>query len=41
MTPGTEEEHRKGASERARRLTEGTRKQCQEVEDDPEGGEAK
>ena len=37
VTPGTEEEHRKEALERARRLTEGARKQCQEVEDDPEG----
>ena len=37
MTPGTEEEHRREALERARRLTEGARKQGLEVEDNPEG----
>ena len=34
---GTEEEHRKEALERARRLSEGARKQCPEVEEGPEG----
>ena len=33
---GTEEEHRKQALERVRRHLEGDRKQCLEVEDDPE-----
>ena len=37
VTPGTEEEHRKEALERARRLTERARKQGLEVEDDSEG----
>ena len=37
VTPATEEEHRKEALERGRRLSEGARKQCLEVEDDPEG----
>ena len=37
MTPSTEEEHRKEALERARRLAEGAGKQGREVEDDPEG----
>ena len=37
VTPGTEEEHRKEALERARRLSEGARKQCLEVKDDQEG----
>ena len=37
VPPGTEEEHRKEALERARRLLEGARKQCPEVEEDPEG----
>ena len=37
VPPGTEEEHRKEALERARRLSEGARKQCLEVEEDPEG----
>ena len=37
VTPGTEEEHKKEALETARRLSEGARKQCLEVEDDPEG----
>ena len=37
VTPGTEERHRKEALERARRLSEGARNQCLEVEDDPEG----
>ena len=37
MTPGTEEEHRKEALERAGRLTVGAWKQCLEVEDGPEG----
>ena len=37
VPPGTEEEHRKEALERARRLSEGARKQCLEVGDDPEG----
>ena len=37
VPPGTEEEHRKEALERTRRLLEGARKQCLEVEEDPEG----
>ena len=37
VPPGTEEEHRKEALERARRLSEGARKQCLEVEEDREG----
>ena len=37
VAPGTEEEHRKEALERVRRLTEGARKQGLEVEDDQEG----
>ena len=37
VPPGTEEEHRKEALARARRLVEGERKQCLEVEEDPEG----
>ena len=37
MPPRTEEEHKKEALERARRLSEGARKQCLEVEEDPEG----
>ena len=37
VPPGTEEEHRKEALERAIRLLEGARKQCLEVEEDPEG----
>ena len=37
LPPGTEEEHRKEALERARRLSEGARKQCPAVEEDPEG----
>ena len=37
VPPGTEEEHRKGALARARGLVEGERKQCPEVEEDPEG----
>ena len=37
MPPSTEEEQRKQALERARRLSEGARKQCLEVEEDPEG----
>ena len=37
VTPSTEGEHRKEALQRAGRLTEGARKQCLEVEDDPEG----
>ena len=37
VTPGTEEEHRKEAVERARKLTVGARKQSLEVEEDPEG----
>ena len=37
VPPGTEEEHRKEALERARRLSEGAKKQCLEVEEDPEG----
>ena len=37
MQPGTEEDHRKEALPRARRLPEGERKQCPEVEEDPEG----
>ena len=40
MPPGTEKEHRKEALERARRLSEGARKQCLEVEEDPEGEKA-
>ena len=36
MPPGTGEEHKKEAFERARRLSEGARKQCLEVEEDPE-----
>ena len=36
VPPGTEEEHRQEALERARRLSEGARKQCLEVEKDPE-----
>ena len=38
VAPGTEDRHRKEALERARRLTEGARKQGLEVEDD-QGGE--
>ena len=38
VAPSTEEEHRKEALERARRLTEGARKQGLEVEDDPQKG---
>ena len=38
--PGTEEEHRKEALTRARRLVEGERKRCPEVEEDPEGERA-
>ena len=37
VPPGTEEEHRKEALERARKLSEGARKQCLGVEEDPEG----
>ena len=37
VPPGAEEEHRKEALARARRLVEGERKQCLEVEEDPEG----
>ena len=37
VLPGTEEKRRKEALERARRLVEGERKQCPEVEEDPEG----
>ena len=37
VPPGMEEEHRKEALERARRLSEGARKQCLEVGEDPEG----
>ena len=37
LPPGAEEEHRKEALERARRLSEGARKQCLEVEEDLEG----
>ena len=37
VPPGTEEEHRKEALARARRLVQGERKQCLEVEEDPEG----
>ena len=37
VLPGTEEEHRKEALERATRLSEGARKQCLEVGEDPEG----
>ena len=37
VPPGTEEEHRKETMERARRLSEGARKQCLEVEEDLEG----
>ena len=37
VPPGTEKEHRKEALERARRLVEGERKQCLEMEEDPEG----
>ena len=35
VPPGTEEEHRREALGRARRLSEGARKQCLEVEKDP------
>ena len=38
VAPGTEDGHRKEALERARRLTEGARKQGLEVEDDQGGG---
>ena len=38
VAPGTKDGHRKEASERARRLTEGARKQGLEVEDDQGGG---
>ena len=38
VTPGTDEGHKKEVLGRARRLTEGARKQCLEEEDDPEGG---
>ena len=37
MPPDTEEDHRKEALERARRLVEGERKQCLEEKEDPEG----
>ena len=37
VPPGTEEEHRKEELERARRLSDGARKQCLEVEEDLEG----
>ena len=37
MPPDTEEEHRKEALARARRLLKGERKPCLEVEEDPEG----
>ena len=37
VPPGTEQEHRREALERARSLLEGARKQCLEVEEDPEG----
>ena len=35
VPPGTEEEHWNEALERARRLLEGARKQCLEVEEEP------
>ena len=38
VPPGTAEDARKEALARARRLVEGVRKQCLEVEEDPEGG---
>ena len=38
VPPGAEKETRKEALARARRLVEGVRKQCPEVEEDPEGG---
>ena len=37
VAPGTEDGHREGALERARRLREGARKQGLEVDDDQEG----
>ena len=37
VPPGTAEEHREEALERAKRLSEGARKQCLEVEEDLEG----
>ena len=37
VPPGTEEEYRKETLERARRLSEGARKQCLQVEEDLEG----
>ena len=37
VPPGGEQEYRKEALARARRLMEGERKQCQEVKEDPEG----
>ena len=37
VPPGTEKKHRKEALARARRLVEEERKQCLEVEEDPEG----
>ena len=40
MPRGAEEEHRKEALARARRLVEGERKQCLEMEEEPKGGEA-
>ena len=38
VPPGTDEENRKEALARARRLVEVVQKQCSEVEEDPEGG---
>ena len=37
VPPGAEEKHRKEPLARARRLVEGERRECQEVEEDPEG----
>ena len=37
VPPGTEEENRKEALARAKRLVEGLRKQCLEVDEDPQG----